>query len=96
MRASALPATLEPHPNLVTSADQYVLRGGSAIIGPDGRYIREPVFDAPTLLVADLDLGLTSEESMTLDVTGHYSRPDVFAFDMNPQRAGLPSRSPNP
>src|ERR1044071_8770793 len=63
MRASALPAALEPHPDLVTSDDQYVLRGGSAIIGPEGRYVREPVFDAPTLLVADLDLGLTSEEA---------------------------------
>jgi len=86
MRASALPAALEPHPGLITSSDQYVLRGGSAIIGPDGRYVCEPVFDTPTLLVADLDLGLTSEEAMTLDVTGHYSRPDVFAFEVNPGR----------
>jgi len=23
---------------------------------------------------------------MTLDVTGHYSRPDVFAFELNPHR----------
>jgi hypothetical protein len=46
----------------------------------------DPVFDAPGLLVADLDLGLTREESMTLDVTGHYSRPDVFAFEVNPHR----------
>ena len=86
MRASALPAELEPHPAIVTHPDQYVLRGGSAIIAPDGRYIREPVYDAPALLVADLDLGLTREESMSLDVTGHYSRPDVFAFAMSSGR----------
>jgi nitrilase len=70
----------------VTSGQQFVLRGGSAIIAPDGRYVREPVFDAPALLVAELDPGLTREESMTLDVTGHYSRPDVFAFELNPHR----------
>ena len=87
MRASALPRELEPHPDIVTSPDQFVLRGGSAIIGPDGRYIHEPVFDAAALLVADLDLGLTREEMMTLDVSGHYSRPDVFAFAVNPARA---------
>src|SRR5512138_3807671 len=86
MRASALPPELEAHPGIVTSERQFVLRGGSAIIAPDGRYICDPVFDAPALLVADLDPGLTREESMTLDVTGHYSRPDVFAFEVNPHR----------
>jgi len=86
MRASALPPELEAHPEIVTSERQFVLRGGSAIIAPDGRYVCEPVFDAPALLVADLDPGLTREESMTLDVTGHYSRPDVFAFELNPHR----------
>ena len=83
MRASALPRELEAYPALVTDAHQFVLRGGSAIIGPDGRYISEPVFDAPALLLADLDLGLTREESMTLDVAGHYSRRDVFGFDVH-------------
>ena len=86
MRASALPRNLEPHPGIVSSDSQFVLRGGSAIIAPNGQYVREPVFDQPALLVADLDLGLTREESMTLDVTGHYSRPDVFAFEINSAR----------
>ncbi len=78
MRASALPPELEPHPERVTSPDQWVLRGGSAIIGPDGRYVVEPVYDEPRVLVAELELGRVREESMTLDVAGHYSRPDVF------------------
>lgn len=80
MRASALPPELEPHPERVTSPDQWVLRGGSAIIGPDGRYLVEPVYDAPHVLVAELDLERIREESMTLDVTGHYHRPELFAF----------------
>ena len=57
LRASALPRELEAHPAIVTSEQQFVLRGGSAIIAPNGRYVCEPVFDAPALLVADLDLG---------------------------------------
>jgi hypothetical protein len=32
------------------------------------------------VLVAELDLGRIREESMTLDVTGHYHRPDLFEF----------------
>jgi nitrilase len=57
-------------------------RGGSAIIAPDSRYIAEPVFEREELIVADLDLSEIDKESMTLDVTGHYARPDVFKFEL--------------
>ena len=80
MRASSLPPELEHHPDRVTSADQWVLRGGSAIIGPDGKYVVEPVYEEPSILFAELDLGRSSEESMTLDVTGHYHRAELFEF----------------
>jgi predicted amidohydrolase len=80
MRASSLPPELEPHPDRVTGPDQWILRGGSAIIGPDGKYIVEPVFDEPRIVMAELDLRRASEESMTLDVTGHYHRPELFDF----------------
>ncbi|MCA1603574.1 MAG: carbon-nitrogen hydrolase family protein [Acidobacteria bacterium] len=58
--------------------DALVLRGGSCIIGPDGQYVVEPVFDEEATLIAELDLRLIDKEKMTLDVTGHYYRPDVF------------------
>ncbi len=80
LRASSLPPELEPHPDRVTSAEQFVLRGGSAIVGPDGRYVVEPVYDEARLLIADLDLARVREERMTLDVTGHYSRPDALSL----------------
>ncbi|MGI8546840.1 MAG: carbon-nitrogen hydrolase family protein [Gemmatimonadaceae bacterium] len=80
MRASALPPELEPHPERVTGADQWVMRGGSAIIGPDGQYVIQPLYDEPRMLIAELDLGRVREEQMTLDVAGHYNRPDVFDF----------------
>ena len=80
MRASLLPPELEMHPARVTSPHQWVLRGGSAIIGPDGAYIVEPVYDAPRCLMAELDLGRVRQEQMTLDVAGHYHRPELFEF----------------
>ena len=79
MRASALPAEFESTA-AVGDGDGWVLRGGSAIIGPDGGYLAEPVYETPTILTADLDLGRIREESMTLDVAGHYARPDAFEF----------------
>jgi len=78
LRAANLPPELEPHPDRVTSASQFVLRGGSAIIGPNGAYVAGPVFDEPCILTAELDLDLVREELMSLDVAGHYSRPDCL------------------
>jgi predicted amidohydrolase len=83
MRASALPPELEPHPSKVPRNDTWVMRGGSSIIAPDGSYLAGPVFEEPAILVADLDLARVREERMTLDVTGHYHRPDVFTFAVN-------------
>lgn len=80
MRASSLPPGLEPHPERIAHSDQLILRGGSAIIGPDGSYVVEPLYDEPRIVVAELDLGRIREESMTLDVTGHYHRPELFEF----------------
>jgi nitrilase len=68
------------------SPDDLVQSGGSAIIAPDMRYLAGPCFDEETILYADLDLSETIRESMTLDVSGHYSRPDVFTFEVNQER----------
>jgi predicted amidohydrolase len=83
MRASALPAELEPHAGKVRSSGDWVLRGGSAIVGPDGRYIVEPCFDRPELIVSDIDLGRVREERMTLDVSGHYHRPELLRLEID-------------
>jgi len=85
MRGRALPASLPPHPDRVPSGDTWVMRGGSAIYGPDGACLAEPVYDAPVTLHAELDLSQVRAEAMTLDVAGHYSRPDCFDFTVKPQ-----------
>jgi nitrilase len=79
-RVRDLPAELEPLPELKETPDRLLLRGGSAIIAPDGRLLAGSVLDEETILTAELDLEEIARESLTLDVTGHYSRPDVFDF----------------
>ena len=80
LRAADLPPELELHPDRVRSRDDWVLRGGSAIIAPDGSYVTEPVWERAEVIVAELDLRRVREENMTLDVTGHYHRPELFSF----------------
>ena len=75
-----LPSELQAGTNMQKRSGELLERGGSAIIAPDSRYIVEPVYDREELIVADLNLGEIDQEFLTLDVSGHYSRPDVFTF----------------
>jgi nitrilase len=54
------------------------MRGGSAIIDPLGKVLAGPDFDSETILYADIDLDDVARGKYDFDVTGHYSRPDVF------------------
>ncbi len=65
-----------------------LIKGGSAIIGPDAKYLVGPVYDQETILYAKVDLGRIVEEKQALDVVGHYARPDVLRLVVNrePQR----------
>jgi nitrilase len=81
MPAEDLPRELRDGATLPPGDTQWVERGGSAIIGPDSRYVLDPVFDREELLVADLDLTQIDRELMTFDVSGHYARPDLFRFE---------------
>lgn len=59
--------------------------GGSAIIGPDARYLAGPVYDREEILYAEIDLDRIIEEKQALDVVGHYARPEVLSLRVNRQ-----------
>jgi predicted amidohydrolase len=65
--------------------DSLVMRGGSAVIGPDAAYVAGPVYDEACIVYADLNLDLIAEGHLTMDSDGHYARPDVFRLEVNDQ-----------
>lgn len=66
---------------------KWLLRGGSAVIAPNGDYILEPQYDKKGIFIVEIDnLEMAYEERMALDVTGHYNRKDVFDFQVNKRR----------
>ena len=82
MKIQDLPSELKTPDALIQNLDGFLLRGGSAIIAPDGRYIAGPVFDEEVILTAEIDFSEIDKEKMSLDVSGHYSRPDVFDLNL--------------
>lgn len=82
---SDLPPDLGQDPDF-REAPEDLLAGGSAIIGPDGRYVVEPVHGREELLVGEIDLARVREEKLTLDVAGHYARPELFDLRVRRER----------
>jgi nitrilase len=67
------------------SADTVLLKGGSVIVGPDGAVIARADLGTD-VLYADLDLGRIPGELQSMDVSGHYNRPDLFHLRVNTAR----------
>lgn len=94
MRVRDLPSQFRVSRELAETPDAFLQHGGSAVIGPDGQYIVPPTFDEETIVVTELDLAAIDRETMTLDVSGHYHRPDIFdvAIHPHPRTGQLPDR----
>jgi len=80
---SADPLAFELLDGIEDPPETLLLRGGSAIIAPNGDYLVKPVYDKPTILTAELKQDLLVEGRLFLDTDGHYSRPDVFELHIN-------------
>jgi predicted amidohydrolase len=65
------------------SEEDLLLRGGSGIIAPNGDYLAGPVFDEACILYAEIEPARIAKGHLTLDVQGHYSRPDVFCLEVD-------------
>ena len=86
LKATDFPTELKLPDSLARDPQQWVLRGGSCVINPQGKYVIEPVFDQEKMIVCEIDLDLVIKERMTLDTSGHYQRKDIFTFAVNKKR----------
>jgi nitrilase len=59
---------------------EWINKGNSCIIDPKGNIIAGPIAEKEEIIYADIDLDVIAEAKWIFDVSGHYSRPDVFEF----------------
>ncbi len=76
-----------PYYELITKDCSEILNnGGSCIAAPDGTWVLEPQKIKETLFTATIDLEKVIQERQNLDISGHYSRPDVTMLTINSNR----------
>ena len=63
--------------------DDWLSRGNTAIVGPDGDVLAGPLVGETGILYADLDLAAARRDRRMFDPTGHYARPDVFRLTVD-------------
>lgn len=79
MRVMDIPPELEIPESLADEPQDWLLNGGSCVIAPDGFYDLQPQYEKEGIIFHDMkDLAHAVRERLTLDVSGHYHRPDIF------------------
>ncbi len=61
---------------------EWISKGNSCIIGPNGKIIAGPLENSKDLLIAEIDLSRILAAKRLFDVSGHYARPDVFRLQI--------------
>lgn len=68
--------------NLYPEGREWINVGNSAIIAPNGEILAGPLEAKEGILYAELDPHQVIKAKRMFDVVGHYSRPDVFTFNL--------------
>ena len=78
--------------------DDWLSRGNSTIVGPDGAILAGPLIGSEGIVIADLDLDRIDVARRQFDPVGHYARPDVFSLhvDTRPRQAVTLTSPPEP
>ncbi len=70
---------------LATDRPEVLSRGGSVIVSPLGQVLAGPLYDEEGILTAEIDHDELVRSRMDFDVTGHYSRHDIFKLKVKKQ-----------
>ncbi len=77
----------ETYRSLAVSDPEALCPGGSVIVSPLGKIIAGPLFGEAGVVTAELDLAEINKSKLDFDVIGHYSRNDLFQYDLPNQPA---------
>ncbi len=72
-----------PERDTVFPKEEWINSGGAMVVAPSGTIIEGPLMERKGILYAEIDTEASQKARRSLDVAGHYSRPDIFSLEVN-------------
>lgn len=85
LQGKHIPADFPEKGELYPDNEEWINPGDSAVVAPGGELIAGPLSREEGILYADLDREKVTAARRSLDVAGHYARPDIFNLSVNTQ-----------
>lgn len=82
MQGSDIPESI-PELRKLFDANEWINDGDAVVIKPFGAIAAGPMHREKGILYAEIDAEAARRSRKSLDVSGHYSRPDVFSFSVD-------------
>ena len=72
-----------PRSDMFPDLEEWFNAGDSVVASPSGKIVAGPLHEEHGIVYAECDPALSAAARRTLDVAGHYSRPDVFRLEVD-------------
>ncbi|HEX3622703.1 MAG TPA: carbon-nitrogen hydrolase family protein [Acidimicrobiales bacterium] len=91
LRGSDVPADIVGRDAIYGGDDDWLSRGNTAIVGPEGELLAGPLVEQEGILMAEVDVTRARASRRQFDPVGHYARSDVFTLtvDTRPKPAAV-------
>ncbi len=74
-----------PERDRLFTPDEWINDGDAVVINPSGAIVAGPLHREKGILYAEIDPEAAKQARRSLDVGGHYARPDLFSLSVNRQ-----------
>lgn len=85
LRAADFASDFPERGTLYPDPEEWINAGDSVVIAPGGKIVAGPLRQQSGILYAELDTERVGIARRSLDVVGHYARPDLFQLQVNTQ-----------
>ncbi len=82
---SDIPSDFPDREALYPADEEWINPGDSAVVAPGGEIIAGPMRQEKGILFAEVDSQQVGIAKRDLDISGHYSRPDIFTLNVDTQ-----------
>ena len=89
MQADDVPKSLPASKGIYPDREEWLNDGDAVLVRPSGEITAGPMSREKGILYAEYDLAEVIEGRRSLDVAGHYSRPELFKLTVRKSKVSM-------